>query len=112
MAEGTTFTIKLNADSSQALLQLASFVRGAEAAGKALLAIGAGAIGLVGFESSVGQVLRLGSELEKLKASTGGAIPDLITIQRMLRETGGAADGAETMLKRMEKAVVDAGEGG
>jgi hypothetical protein len=112
MADGTTFTIKLNAETAEALAQISNFFVSVSQVAKGAAEIAAVALGLESLKEAAESVIRLGAQLEQLHQRTGGAITDLVALQRMLKETGGSADDVGGFLQKMQKNIVDAAEKG
>jgi hypothetical protein len=57
---------------------------------------------------SLEQLAKLATELTRLKAITGDSIPNLVAIQKVLRETGGEADSVAQFVSRMQRSIANA----
>src|SRR4051812_37989991 len=95
---GTKIHVEITADSAKATQQIAAFFdsikHGAEHLREAAKFVAEFASVAVGFEAlreAGAQVLEMGTQLQNLKARTGGSIADLVIMQRQLKETGGGA---------------------
>lgn len=68
--------------------------------------------GIEGVSELVKQALELGSSLQNLKARVGATIPELMSMQRLLKDNGGEAGNVAMLMQKMEKSIVDAAENG
>lgn len=79
--------------------------KGMMAAGAAVVTFGAA------LAAGSRKTLTLGADLDHLRAQTGVAIKDLMVFQRALKDNGVSADSARKALNKMQKSIVEAGEG-
>jgi hypothetical protein len=67
--------------------------------------------GFTGVLNQMRSTLDLGGKLSDLAASTGVAAGEMLVLQRAFQDNGLGADEAGTMINRMQRAIVEAGQG-
>jgi hypothetical protein len=77
----------------------------------AFFAARAALAGFSGVLSAMKGTLDLGGTLNDLAASTGVAAGEMLVMQRAFQDSGMGAEEAGTMLNRMQRAIVEAGQG-
>ncbi|HEV8523082.1 MAG TPA: hypothetical protein VGQ71_01175 [Terriglobales bacterium] len=117
MAEQNTISLKLALSGLQQVEAGLQRVTGALNSIKGAALGGAGALlaftGLSKIEGSIEKVVQLGSELTRLKVQTGATIPQLLVIRKILKESGGEAGDAATLINKMQRSIAEAAaEGG
>ena len=95
--------------------QLDGLGKSVEKMGERVKQVGEAFLVLAGLESireAAMQVLELGSSLNVLKARVGATIPELLAMQKILRENGGSADEAAGLFQHLQRSIVEAAESG
>jgi hypothetical protein len=78
----------------------------------AVLAVGAAFVGVRAAAQSFSAAIALGGQLNDLSARTGESAGNLLILRRAFENAGAGADSVGTTINRLQRAIVDAGQGG
>ena len=78
----------------------------------AVLAVGAAFVGVRAAAQSFSAAIALGGQLNDLSARTGESAGNLLILRRAFENAGAGADSVGTTINRLQRAIVEAGQGG
>jgi hypothetical protein len=100
---------RVSADLDKIAQKMSAFGQRVASIGKAMGAVGVG--GLTGLGAAVGVFERVGTALEELHQRTGASVESLSKLGYAARQTGVGGDALETGLRKMSRAIYEAGQG-
>ena len=108
---GAIFTIKLNAETAEALHNISAFLDRVKEATGSLLGIAGGIEGIRKVLDVGEKLVQTGAQLDILAKRSGAAVPEIVGLQRALREVGASSDDFSIAMARVQKSIVEAAEG-
>jgi hypothetical protein len=112
VAEGTTFTIKLDADPSQALLKISGFVQQFQGIIGALVPAAGGLLSVGGFAALGEQFLELAERMGKLSEKTGLSVEQVAGLAYAAERSNVSVESLTRGLKTFSEWLIKSGQGG